>query len=46
VGYTGHREDVGSGLVYAKARYYDPDTKMFLSSKVIKDYTIKITKAL
>ncbi|WP_285403035.1 RHS repeat-associated core domain-containing protein [Luteibacter sp. ME-Dv--P-043b] len=30
-GYTGHLNDVDSGLVYMQARYYDPDVGRFLS---------------
>ena len=30
-GYTGHVNDVDSGLVYMQARYYDPETGQFLS---------------
>ncbi|GAA5525732.1 hypothetical protein Maes01_02304 [Microbulbifer aestuariivivens] len=30
-GFTGHEEDSETGLIYAKARYYDPDTGRFLS---------------
>ncbi len=30
-GFTGHQMDDESGLVYAKARYYDPETGRFLS---------------
>jgi RHS repeat-associated protein len=30
-GFTGHEEDTETGLIYAKARYYDPDTARFLS---------------
>ncbi|MGP4842946.1 RHS repeat-associated core domain-containing protein [Marinobacter sp. 1Y8] len=29
--FTGHEEDRETGLIYAKARYYDPDTGRFLS---------------
>jgi len=31
VGYTGHVNDVESGLVYMQARYYDPEVGRFLS---------------
>lgn len=31
LGFTGHEEDADSGLVYAKARYYDPVLGVFLS---------------
>ncbi|WP_429200072.1 RHS repeat-associated core domain-containing protein [Luteibacter sp. W1I16] len=31
-GYTGHINDVDSGLVYMQARYYDPDVGRFLST--------------
>jgi RHS repeat-associated protein len=31
VGYTGHELDEGTGLVYMKARYYNPQTKQFIS---------------
>ncbi|TBU99001.1 RHS repeat-associated core domain-containing protein [Phytopseudomonas dryadis] len=31
VGYTGHMQDDGSGLVYAGARYYDPVVGRFLA---------------
>ena len=30
-GFTGHETDDESGLIYAKARFYDPDTARFLS---------------
>ena len=30
-GYTGHREDAATGLVYMQQRYYDPDVGRFLS---------------
>ncbi|MCG8519638.1 MAG: DUF6531 domain-containing protein [Pseudomonadales bacterium] len=30
-GFTGHEHDRETGLIYAKARYYDPDTGRFLS---------------
>ncbi|MCA9923643.1 MAG: VCBS repeat-containing protein [Anaerolineales bacterium] len=30
-GYTGEQEDSGSGLIYLRARYYDPALKVFLS---------------
>jgi len=30
-GFTGHEEDKETGLIYAKARFYDPDTGRFLS---------------
>jgi len=30
-GFTGHEEDKETGLIYAKARFYDPDTARFLS---------------
>lgn len=30
-GFTGHEHDNETGLIYAKARYYDPDTGRFLS---------------
>ena len=30
-GFTGHERDTETGLIYAKARYYDPDTGRFLS---------------
>src|SRR5690606_9540513 len=30
-GFTGHEHDQETGLIYAKARYYDPDTGRFLS---------------
>jgi RHS repeat-associated protein len=30
-GFTGHEHDTETGLIYAKARYYDPDTARFLS---------------
>ncbi|GAB2195100.1 hypothetical protein MAH2_29960 [Sessilibacter sp. MAH2] len=29
--FTGHEEDTETGLLYAKARFYDPDTGRFLS---------------
>jgi RHS repeat-associated protein len=31
-GFTGHEHDAESGLVYAKARFYDPEVGLFLSS--------------
>src|SRR5579875_2235787 len=31
-GYTGHVNDVDSGLVYMQARYYDPEIGRFLST--------------
>ena len=30
-GFTGHEEDPETGLIYAKARFYDPDSGRFLS---------------
>ena len=30
-GYTGHREDAATGLVYMQQRYYDPEVGRFLS---------------
>jgi RHS repeat-associated protein len=30
-GFTGHEHDSETGLIYAKARYYDPETARFLS---------------
>jgi RHS repeat-associated protein len=30
-GFTGHEHDTETGLIYAKARYYDPETARFLS---------------
>ena len=30
-GFTGHEHDEETGLIYAKARYYDPETARFLS---------------
>lgn len=35
-GYTGHMSDLDSGLIYMKARYYDPDIGRFLSVDVYK----------
>ncbi|SFW69147.1 RHS repeat-associated core domain-containing protein [Luteibacter sp. UNCMF366Tsu5.1] len=35
-GYTGHMTDPDTGLVYMKARYYDPDIGRFLSVDVFK----------
>ena len=32
IGFTGHEEDKETGLIYAKARYYDPDEPRFISS--------------
>ena len=32
VGYTGHVNDVGTGLTYMQQRYYDPQISRFLSS--------------
>ncbi len=31
-GFTGHEEEQESGLIFMKARYYDPDTATFLSA--------------
>lgn len=31
LGYTGHQFDAETGLVYARARYYDPELGLFLS---------------
>ncbi|MCD9033499.1 hypothetical protein LDO32_17440, partial [Luteimonas sp. Y-2-2-4F] len=31
IGYTGHRQDGATGLVYMQQRYYDPQIGMFLS---------------
>lgn len=35
-GYTGHMTDPDTGLVYMKARYYDPDIGRFLSVDVFR----------
>jgi len=35
-GYTGHVNDVDSGLVYMQARYYDPNVGRFLSADPLK----------
>jgi RHS repeat-associated protein len=32
LGYTGHQFDPESGLIYARARYYDPDLGLFVSA--------------
>ncbi|MEE9322074.1 MAG: RHS repeat-associated core domain-containing protein [Granulosicoccus sp.] len=32
IGYTGHTQDTGTGLVYMKARYYDPVIGRFYSN--------------
>ena len=31
ISFTGHEEDTETGLIYAKARFYDPDTGRFLT---------------
>jgi RHS repeat-associated protein len=36
VGYTGHVFDVETGLVYAKARYYQPEMGQFLSQDALE----------
>ncbi|MCG7872835.1 MAG: GH-E family nuclease [Candidatus Thiodiazotropha lotti] len=35
-GFTGHEEDTETGLIYAKARYYDPDTGRFLNQDLFE----------
>jgi RHS repeat-associated protein len=30
-GYTGEQHDAATGLVYLRARYYNPDLKIFMS---------------
>ncbi len=35
-GYTGHREDAETGLVYMQQRYYDPETGRFLSADPVQ----------
>lgn len=36
--FTGHASDIESGLVYAGARYYDPETAQFLSHDPKRQY--------
>jgi RHS repeat-associated protein len=36
--YTGHERDQASGLIYAKARYYDPQLGLFLSRDPFEGY--------
>lgn len=36
--YTGHERDQATGLVYAKARYYDPQLGLFLSRDPFEGY--------
>ncbi|MEM1182384.1 MAG: polymorphic toxin-type HINT domain-containing protein, partial [Acidobacteriota bacterium] len=36
-GYTGHETDGESGLIYARARFYDPDVGLFLSEDPAQD---------
>ena len=38
-GFTGHEEDKETGLIYAKARFYDPDTGRFLNQDAFEGYT-------
>lgn len=41
-GYTGHQEDVDTGLVYANARYYDPSIGRFMGQDMFaKKYPYK-----
>lgn len=35
IGYTGHRADASDGLIYMRARYYDPGTGRFLTPDTI-----------
>lgn len=35
-GYTGHREDAATGLVYMQQRYYDPEAGRFLSADPVQ----------
>jgi len=35
-GYTGHLQDTETGLIYARARYYDPELRRFLSQDPIE----------
>jgi RHS repeat-associated protein len=35
-GYTGHREDANTGLVYMQQRYYDPESGRFLSADPVQ----------
>jgi RHS repeat-associated protein len=35
-GYTGHREDANTGLVYVQQRYYDPESGRFLSADPVQ----------
>jgi RHS repeat-associated protein len=39
-GYTGHVNDVGSGLVYMQARYYDPSFGRFISADPVAGMNI------
>jgi RHS repeat-associated protein len=36
--YTGHERDLSTGLIYAKARYYDPQLGLFLSRDPFEGY--------
>ncbi len=36
--YTGHERDLSTGLIYAKARYYDPQLGVFLSRDPFEGY--------
>ncbi|MFL5731855.1 MAG: RHS repeat-associated core domain-containing protein, partial [Chloroflexia bacterium] len=38
-GYTGEYTDSESGLIYLRARYYDPSTRQFLTRDPIEDIT-------
>lgn len=39
--YTGHERDQATGLIYAKARYYDPQLGLFLSRDPFEGYDNK-----
>ncbi|MCD9033825.1 RHS repeat-associated core domain-containing protein [Luteimonas sp. Y-2-2-4F] len=39
IGYTGHRQDGATGLVYMQQRYYDPDIGLFLSVDPVTAYS-------
>jgi RHS repeat-associated protein len=38
IGYTGHKMDVHSGLIYMQQRYYDPEVGRFLSEDPVSAY--------